>query len=53
LHELSETQAIDDTIMDLIAASQHYAKRTNYTFKTVKTSIRLDCLTSLFILIVR
>jgi len=31
--------------MDRIAASQHYAKRTNYTFKAVKTTILVDCAT--------
>jgi hypothetical protein len=38
LHETGEIQAIDATGMDRIAASHHYAKRTNYTFKAVKTT---------------
>lgn len=42
LHELGEIQAIDATGMDQIAASHHYAKRTNYTFKAVKTTILID-----------
>ena len=40
-----EIQAIDATGMDRVAASQHYAKRTNYTFKAVKTTILIDCKT--------
>ena len=39
LHDLGEIQAIDATGVDRIAASQHYANRTNYTFKAVKTTI--------------
>jgi len=31
--------------MDRVAASQHYAKRTNYTFKAVKTTALIDCKT--------
>jgi len=31
--------------MDQIAASQHYAKRTNYTFRAVKTTVLIDCKT--------
>lgn len=42
LHEPGEIQAIDATGMDRLAASQHYAKRTNYTFKAVKTTILVD-----------
>ena len=45
LHNLGEIQAIDATGVDRIAASQHYAKRTNYMFKTVKTTILMDCST--------
>jgi IS5 family transposase len=43
LHETGEIQAIDATGMDRIAASHHYAKRTNYTFKAVKTTALTDC----------
>jgi IS5 family transposase len=43
LHDTGEIQAIDATGMDRIAASQHYAKRTNYTFKAVKTTALIDC----------
>ena len=39
LHDTGEGQAIDATGMDRIAASQHYAKRTNYTFEAVKTTV--------------
>jgi len=43
LHDLGDAQAIDATGMDRIAASQHYAKRTNYTFEAVKTTLLSDC----------
>lgn len=49
LHELVEIQAIDATGMDRIAASQHYAKRTNYTFKAVKTTVLVDCSTGVIL----
>lgn len=45
LHDTGEIQAIDATGMDRIAASQHYAKRTNYTFRAVKTNALVDCST--------
>jgi len=45
LHDSGEIQAIDATGMDRIAASQHYAKRTNYTFRAVKTTALIDCKT--------
>ena len=45
LHDTGEIQAIDATGMDRIAASQHYAKRTNYTFRAVKTTALIDCKT--------
>ena len=45
LHNLGDVQAIDATGMDRIAASQHYAKRTNYTFEAVKTTLLSDCKT--------
>ena len=43
LHDTGDIQAIDATGMVRIAASQHYAKRTNYTFKAVKTTALTDC----------
>ena len=43
LHNTGEIQAIDATGMDRVAASQHYAKRTNYTFRAVKTTALIDC----------
>ena len=46
LHDTGEIQAIDATGMDRIAASHHYAKRTNYTFRAVKTTALIDCKTS-------
>ena len=45
LHELGEIQAIDASGMDRIGASQHYATKTNYTFKAVKTTLLVDCKT--------
>jgi IS5 family transposase len=45
LHDTGEVQAIDATGMDRVAASQHYAKRTNYTFEAVKTTALIDCKT--------
>ena len=45
LHDTGEVQAIDATGMDRVAASHHYAKRTNYTFKAVKTTVLIDCKT--------
>lgn len=45
LHDVGEIQAIDATGMDRIAASHHYAKRTDYTFRAAKTTILVDCKT--------
>ena len=33
---------LHETGMDRVAASQHYAKRTNYTFRAVKTTALID-----------
>jgi len=49
LHDTGEIQAIDATGMDRVAASQHYAKRTNYTFKAVKTTALIDCSTGVIL----
>ena len=49
LHELGKIQAIDATGMDRISASQHYAKRTNYTFRAVKTTVLIDCETGVIL----
>jgi len=49
LHETGEIQAIDATGMDRVAASQHYAKRTNYTFRAVKTTALIDCKTGVIL----
>jgi len=46
LYELGEIQAIDATDVDRVQASQHYAKRTDYTFEAVKTTLLVDCETS-------
>jgi len=49
LHDTGEIQAIDATGMDRVAASQHYAKRTNYTFRAVKTTVLIDCETGVIL----
>ncbi|WP_256533372.1 IS5 family transposase [Halovivax cerinus] len=49
LHDTGDIQAIDATGMDRIAASQHYAKRTNYTFRAVKTTALIDCETGVIL----
>lgn len=46
LHELGEIQAIDASGFDRITASRNYAKRTNYTFKAMKTTVLVDCETN-------
>jgi len=46
LYELGDVQAIDATGMDRVQASQHYAKRTDYTFEAVKTTLLVDRETS-------
>jgi IS5 family transposase len=46
LYELGDVQAIDATGVDRVQASQHYAKRTDYTFEAVKTTLLVDCETS-------
>lgn len=43
LHETGDVQAIDASGFDRNAASRRYAKRTNYTFKAVKTTFLVDC----------
>lgn len=43
LHDLGDVQAIDASGFDRIAASRKYANRTNYTFKAVKTTVLVDC----------
>lgn len=50
LHELGDVQAIDATGVDRNAASQHYAKWTSYTFRAVKTTILVDCLTGVILI---
>jgi len=46
LHETGSVQAIDATGFDRRAASRRYARRTNYTFTAVKTTVLVDCKTS-------
>ncbi|SNR57785.1 Transposase and inactivated derivatives, IS5 family [Halorubrum vacuolatum] len=49
LHDTGEIRAIDATGMDRISASQHYAKRTNYTFRAIKTTVLVDCVTGVIL----
>jgi len=49
LHDLGDVQEIDATGMNRIAASQHYAKGTNYTFEVVKTTLLSDCKTGMIL----
>lgn len=46
-HDTGEVQAIDATGFDRHSASHHYANRTDYTFKSVKTTALVDCETSI------
>lgn len=46
LHETGDVQAIDATGFDRHSASRHYANRTDYTFRSVKTTALVDCETS-------
>ena len=46
LHDTGDVQAIDATGFDRHSASRHYANRTNYTFRSVKTTALVDCETS-------
>lgn len=43
LHDTGDVQAIDATGFDRHSASHHYANRTDYTFKSVKTTALVDC----------
>lgn len=49
LQETGEIQAIDATGFDRVAASRHYANRTNYRFRSVKTTALVDCDSSLIL----
>jgi IS5 family transposase len=46
MYDLGDVQSIDATGVDRVQASQHYAKRTDYTFEAVKTTLLVDCETS-------
>ncbi|WP_224270893.1 IS5 family transposase [Haloprofundus salinisoli] len=45
-HDTGDVQAIDATGFDRHSASRHYANRTDYTFRSVKTTALVDCDTS-------
>lgn len=47
--DTGSVQAIDATGFDHHGASQHYATRTGYTFKAVKTTALVDCTTGLIL----
>jgi IS5 family transposase len=49
LYGLGDVQAINTTGVDRVQASQHYAKRTDYTFEAVKTTLLIDCETSMIL----
>ena len=49
LHDTGEVQAIDATGFDRHSASHHYANRTDYSFKSVKTTALVDCETSIIL----
>jgi hypothetical protein len=42
LYDPGNVQAIDATGVDRIQASQHYPKRTDYTFEAVKTTLLIN-----------
>ncbi len=46
LYDLGDVQAIDATGVDRVQAGQHYARRTDYTFEAVKTTLLVDCETN-------
>jgi len=46
LHDVGNVQAIDATGFDRHSISRHYANRTKYTFRSVKTTAVVDCETS-------
>lgn len=43
LFDLGDTGAIDGTGFDRIAASRRYARRTEYRFLAMKTTLLIDC----------
>jgi hypothetical protein len=46
LYEHGDVQAIGAIGVDRVQASQHYAKRTDYTLESVKTTLLIDYETS-------
>lgn len=49
LHNLGEIAAIDASSFDRIAASHRYATQTNYRFRSLKTTLLVDCSTGAII----
>ncbi len=46
LYDVGDVPAIDATGFDRHSASRHYANRTDYTCRSVKTTVLVDCETS-------
>jgi len=49
LEDTGVVQAIDARGFDRVAASHHYATRTKYAFRSVKTILLVDCSISLIL----
>lgn len=49
LHELGSVAAIDASGFDRVAASRRYATRTDYRFRSLKTTILIDCSTGVIL----
>lgn len=49
LYQFGDVQAVDVAGVDRVQDSQHYTKRTDYTFEVVRTTLLIDCETSAII----
>jgi len=49
LHELGSIAAIDASSFDRVAASRRYATRTDYRFRSLKTTLLVDCSTGVIL----
>ena len=49
LYDHNNVLSIDTSGVDRVQASQHYAKRTDYTFEAVMTTLLIDCKTSVIL----
>ena len=43
LYELGKVSVIDATGVNRVQVSQHYTRRTDYTFEAVKTTLLIEC----------